>query len=61
MVKYVVTVREGSSLDVLTGKPDMDSLLQQRTERHRLAERPIDLAGLDHLHPGLQDTLDTWD
>lgn len=59
MVENVVSVREGSTLDVLAGQTDMNALFQQGAEGHGLAQGPVHDTVLDHLHTSLQNTLNT--
>lgn len=49
VVQNVVAMREGSALDVLSGQAHVDALLQQRAERHRLAQSPVGDLVVDHL------------
>lgn len=56
-----VSMREGSSLDVLTADSDMVSFIDQRGESERLSSSPIDaLARADGLVAGFEDFDDLW-
>uniref|UniRef100_A0A146YLN3 Uncharacterized protein n=1 Tax=Fundulus heteroclitus TaxID=8078 RepID=A0A146YLN3_FUNHE len=59
VMENVVTVAEGSSLHVLTRQPDVDPLLQQRTQRHVLGQSPVHRAVPHHLPSALQDATET--
>jgi hypothetical protein len=53
-----VSVREGSSFDVLTRKAHVIPFIDERAERKRFSSAPVDaLASLDALHAGLEDLL----
>ena len=49
-----VTLRERASARVLTGESDVRALEQERSERHRLGQGPVDLAGFEHLGPRVE-------
>ncbi len=54
-----VPLREGAALGVLSRQPDVMALLQQRTERQRLAGRPINaVIAIDRLGAVFQKALD---
>src|ERR1700759_373723 len=56
--QHRVALREGATLGVLPRQPDMMAFLQQRTERQRLASRPIDPdTGFDGLGAIFQEPL----
>lgn len=59
VVQDVMAVTERAALHILARQADVNAFLEQRTESHGLAEGPVDRAGLDHLHTGAQDALDT--
>src|SRR5690242_8906382 len=53
-----MTLRERAALGVLAGQPDSMTLFKQRTERQRLAGRPIDaVAGFDRLGAVVEEAL----
>src|SRR3954469_24897126 len=54
-----MTLREGAALGVLSGKPHVMALLQQRAECQRLPARPIDTdAAVDRFRAIVEETLD---
>ena len=57
VVQHVVAVREGASFNILAGESDMDSIFKKRTKSKSLSHCPINLSCLNHLSPGLVDSL----
>merc|ERR1711892_761152 len=57
VVQHVVAVGEGASFDILAGESDMDSIFKKRTKSKSLSHCPINLSCLNHLSPGLVDSL----
>ena len=57
MVEDIVTMGEGSSLDILSGQSHVDSFLQQGAEGEGLSNGPVTLSLTDHLTASLQDPL----
>src|SRR5581483_6652907 len=56
--QHRMALREGAALRVLAGKSDVMAFLQQRTERQRLAGRPIDAgARVDRLGAVFEEAL----
>src|ERR1700730_3327610 len=59
VVQHRMALRERAALGVLAGQPHLVAFEQQRTERQRLAGRPVDIgAGLDRLAAAVEEPVE---
>lgn len=59
MVEHVMSVGEGTTLDVLARKTDVDSFFQERTKGESFTNSPVTFPFGYHVHTGLKNPFNT--